>query len=72
MELEKEGFIWDECSWKWELRYKELLEFSSTNVKKVIGIGRKLRGRRRDGSTFSIYLKNAIYFDIICGSYFTN
>jgi len=30
-DLEKEGFVWDECSWKWELRYKELLEFSSTN-----------------------------------------
>jgi hypothetical protein len=30
-ELEKEGFIWDECSWQWELRYKELLDFSLAN-----------------------------------------
>lgn len=33
-----------------------LKNYLSTGVKKVIGVGRKLRGRRRDGSTFSIYL----------------
>jgi hypothetical protein len=30
-ELKKEGFVWDECSWEWELRYKELLDFYLTN-----------------------------------------
>jgi PAS domain S-box-containing protein len=33
-----------------------LKNYLTTGVKKVIGIGRKLRGSRRDGSTFSIYL----------------
>jgi PAS domain S-box-containing protein len=33
-----------------------LKNYLTTGVKKVFGIGRKLRGRRSDGSTFSIYL----------------
>jgi len=33
-----------------------LKNYLSTGVRKVIGIGRKLRGCRKDGSTFSIYL----------------
>jgi len=33
-----------------------LMNYLTTGVKKVLGIGRQLRGRRSDGSMFSIYL----------------
>jgi PAS domain S-box-containing protein len=33
-----------------------LKNYATSGTKKVIGIGRKLRGRRKDGTTFSLYL----------------
>jgi len=33
-----------------------LKNYTSTGVKKVLGVGRKLRGRRSDGITFGLYL----------------
>jgi hypothetical protein len=33
-----------------------LENYVTTGIKKVLGVGRKLRGRKSDGSTFSLFL----------------